>query len=40
MDPMATSFQIKMDYSNPQEHLPEAEQNNRVIKEHVRATYH
>jgi hypothetical protein len=40
MDPMATSFQIKMNYSNPQEHVPEAEQNNHFIKERVRAAYH
>ena len=29
-----------MNFSNPQEHVPEAERNNRVIKERVRATYH
>ena len=33
-------FEIKMNFSNPQEHVPEAERNNRVIKERVRATYH
>ena len=29
-----------MNLSNPQEHVPKAKQNNRVIKERVRATYH
>ena len=40
MDPLANEFQVKMNYANPQEHVPEAERNNRVIKERVRATYH
>jgi hypothetical protein len=40
MDPLANEFQVKMNYANPQEHVPEAERNNRVIKEQVRATYH
>lgn len=31
---------IKMDYITVQEHIPKAEQYKRVIKEHVRATYH
>ena len=29
-----------MNFANAQEHVPEAERNNRVIKERVRATYH
>jgi hypothetical protein len=29
-----------MNYSNPQEHVPEAERNNSVIKERIRANYH
>jgi hypothetical protein len=29
-----------MNFANPQEHVPEAERNNQVIKERVRATYH
>ena len=29
-----------MNYSNPQEHVPEAERSNKVIKERVRACYH
>ena len=39
-DPMAIDHHIRMNYTNPQEHVPEAERNNRVIKERVRATYH
>ena len=33
-------FNIEMDFAAAQEHVPEAEQNNRVIKECVRATFH
>jgi hypothetical protein len=29
-----------MNYANPQEHVPEAKHNNRVIKEQGQATYH
>ena len=29
-----------MNFSNPQEHVPEAERNNCLIKERIRATYH
>jgi hypothetical protein len=39
-DKLLTNFDIGMNFSNPQEHVPEAERNNRVIKERVRATYH
>ena len=37
MDPIAVlqSPPIYMNFSNPQEHVPEAERNNRVIKERV-----
>jgi hypothetical protein len=31
---------IEINYANPQEHVPEAERNNRVLKERVRAVYH
>ena len=31
---------ITMNYANPQAHVPEAERNNRTIKERVRCTYH
>jgi hypothetical protein len=33
MDPLANEFGVTINYANPQEHVPEAEQNNRVIKE-------
>ena len=29
-----------MNYANPQEHVPEAERNNRVIKERFCAAFH
>ena len=37
MDPVAElqTPPIHINYSNPQEHVPEAERNNRVIKERV-----
>jgi hypothetical protein len=37
---LLTNFGIGMNFANPQEHVPEAERNNLVIKERVRATYH
>jgi hypothetical protein len=40
MDPLALEFGIQVNYASPQEHVPEAEHNNRVIKERIRATYH
>jgi hypothetical protein len=33
-------FQVKFNFANPQEHVPEAERNNRVIKERFRSAYH
>ena len=42
MDPIVATEQppIKMNYANPQEHVPQAERNNRTIKERVRCVYH
>lgn len=40
VEPLANEFHVAMNFANPQEHVPEAERNNRVIKERVRATYH
>jgi hypothetical protein len=40
MDPLANNFGVEMNYANPQEHVPEAERNNRTIKECICATYH
>jgi hypothetical protein len=37
---LLTDFGIGMNFANPQKHVPEAERNNGVIKERVRATYH
>ena len=39
-NPMADKFNIRMNFANPQEHVPQAERNIRVIKERVRATFH
>jgi hypothetical protein len=39
-DTIFDDFGINMNFANPQEHVPEAERNNRVIKERVRATSH
>lgn len=33
-------FGISMNFANPQEHVPEAERNNRTIKERIRSTFH
>lgn len=40
LNTLATEFHIHLNFANPQEHVPAAERNNRVIKERVRATYH
>ncbi|KAI2506113.1 Reverse transcriptase (RNA-dependent DNA polymerase) [Fragilaria crotonensis] len=40
IEPLADEFEVVMNFANAQEHVPEAERNNRVIKERVRATYH
>ena len=39
MDPVADDLNIKMNYATANEHVPEAERNNRVIKERIRAEY-
>ena len=36
----ASIHHITMNDANPQEHVPEAERNNRVIKKRCRATFH
>jgi hypothetical protein len=33
-------YEVTMNYANPQEHVPEAECNNRVIKERFREAFH
>jgi hypothetical protein len=40
LDPLQDEFQIQFNFANPGDHVPEAERNNRVIKERIRATYH
>jgi hypothetical protein len=40
MNELADVYNVRMNYANPQEHVPEAERNIRVIKERFRATFH
>jgi hypothetical protein len=40
MDPIANDLNIKMNYTTTNKHVPEAERNNRTIKEKIRAVYH
>ena len=40
MEPIKDNLEIKMDYVPAQQHVKQAERNNRVIKEQCRATFH
>ena len=40
LDEIKDVLNITMNYANAQEHVPEAERNNRTIKERFRAQYH
>ena len=40
MDPIRDVLELDINYANPQDHVPEAERNNRTIKERIRASYH
>jgi hypothetical protein len=40
MDQVADELDVEMNYTTTDEHVPEAERNNRTIKERVRAAYH
>lgn len=40
MDEVKDSLDIEMNYANALDHVPEAERNNRTIKERFRALYH
>jgi len=40
LDDIRDILGVQVNYANPQEHVPEAERNNRTIKERIRATYH
>jgi hypothetical protein len=37
---MLEHYNIAMNFANPQEHVPETERNNQVIKEQIHASYH
>ena len=39
MNPLGIKHGIYFNFANPQEHVPRAERNNRVIKERIRAVY-
>jgi hypothetical protein len=40
MNELQDVYNIRMNYCNPQEHVPEAERNIRVIKERYRSAFH
>jgi hypothetical protein len=40
LENLATKYKFRYTISNPQDHVPQAERNNRTIKERVRAVYH
>jgi hypothetical protein len=40
MDPVKDDLDVTMNYTATDEHIPEAERNNRTIAERIRATYH
>jgi hypothetical protein len=40
MNKVKDDLDIKMNFTNAQDHVPEAERNNRMIKEQIRAIYH
>ena len=40
MDLVNDDLNVKMNYTNAKDHVPEAERNNRTIKERIRACYH
>ena len=40
MDEVSDGLDIEMNYTNAGNHVPEAERNNRTIKEHIRAVFH
>ena len=40
MDRVSDDLDIEMNYATTDEHVPEAERNNRTIKERIRATFH
>jgi hypothetical protein len=40
MDEVKDDLNIEMNFTDAQDHVPEAERNNRTIKERIRAAYH
>jgi hypothetical protein len=40
MDQLQNTYNVQMNYANPQEHVPETERNNRVTKEQFRSAFH
>ena len=40
MDQVQDDLDVVMNYTNASNHVPEAERNNRTIKERIRAAYH
>jgi hypothetical protein len=40
MNKLQNTYNVQMIYANLQEHVPEAERNNCVIKEQFRAAFH
>jgi hypothetical protein len=35
-----SAYNVQMNYANPQEHVPQTERNNCVIKEQLRSAFH
>ena len=40
MEKVSNNMDVKMNFTNAQDHVAEAEQNNRTIKERIRAAFH
>ena len=40
MDEVSDAMDVEMEYAAPGEHQPEAERNNRLVGERIRAAYH
>ena len=40
MDAVSDELDVRMNYTNAQDHVPQAERNNRTIKERIRTAYH
>ena len=40
MERVSDDLDVVMNYTNAQDHVPEAERNNKTIKERVRAAFH